>query len=114
MSGGVYTEGLSGARGARMTDTATPASDAADLRGRPGAGAQLSEQIGEAGARRKRSRDVRPLGRLLPYAWNHKGHALMAGLWLILSTAASLGLTSAARVQQGGRIADSVTYDCAP
>ncbi|RZI98394.1 MAG: ATP-binding cassette domain-containing protein [Brevundimonas sp.] len=80
-----------------MTDTATPASDAADIRGRPGAGAQLSEQIGEAGARRKRSRDVRPLGRLLPYAWNHKGHALMAGLWLILSTGASLGLTAAAR-----------------
>lgn len=80
-----------------MTDTTAPLQDAADLRGRPGAGAQLSEQMSEAGGRRKRSRDVRPLGRLLPYAWRHKGHASLAGIWLILSTVASLSLTAAAR-----------------
>jgi ATP-binding cassette subfamily B protein len=79
-----------------MTDAAASA-DPADIRGRPGAGAQLSEQLGEAGERRKRSRDVRPLGRLWPYAWNHKGHATMAGFWLVMSTAASLSLTAAAR-----------------
>lgn len=79
-----------------MTDVAAPA-DPADIRGRPGAGAQLSEQLGEAGERRKRSRDVRPLGRLWPYAWRHKGHAAMAGFWLVMSTTASLGLTAAAR-----------------
>ncbi len=70
---------------------------AADLRGRPGAGALLAEQMGEAGQRRERRRDVRPLGRLLPYALRHKGHMAMAGVWLILSTAASLALTAAAR-----------------
>ena len=96
MRGGVYTGGRSGARGAAMTDAAATA-DPADIRGRPGAGAQLSEQLGEAGERRKRSRDVRPLGRLLPYAWRHKGHAAMAGFWLVMSTTASLGLTAAAR-----------------
>ncbi len=79
-----------------MTD-ANATADAADIRGRPGAGAQLIEQMGEAGDRRARRRDVRPLGRLLPYAMRHKGHAAMAGIWLILSTSASLALTAAAR-----------------
>jgi len=79
-----------------MTD-ATVTTDAADIRGRPGVGAQLVEQMGEAGQRRERRRDVRPLGRLLPYAMRHKGHVAMAGVWLILSTSASLALTAAAR-----------------
>lgn len=80
-----------------MTDATPHAETAADIRGRPGAGAQLAEQMGEAGARRERRRDVRPLGRLVPYAMRHKAHAAMAGVWLILSTAASLALTAAAR-----------------
>jgi ATP-binding cassette subfamily B protein len=86
-----------------MTDLSASTSDAADLRGRPGAGAQLAEQMGEAGERRKRSRDVRPLGRLIPYLMRHKGHALLAAFWLILSTSASLALTAAARgaIDQG-------------
>ncbi|MDP3800711.1 ABC transporter transmembrane domain-containing protein [Brevundimonas sp.] len=79
-----------------MTD-ATATADAADIRGRPGAGAVLIEQLGEAGQRREKRRDIRPLGRLLPYAMRHKGHLTMAGLWLILSTAASLALTASAR-----------------
>ncbi len=80
-----------------MTDATPYADTAADIRGRPGAGAQLAEQMSEAGARRERRRDVRPLGRLVPYAMRHKAHAAMAGVWLILSTAASLALTAAAR-----------------
>jgi ATP-binding cassette subfamily B protein len=80
-----------------MTDAPPSAADAADIRGRPGAGALLVEQLGEAGARRERRRDIRPLGRLLPYAMRHKGHAAMAGVWLILSAAASLALTASAR-----------------
>ncbi|MDQ3125432.1 MAG: ABC transporter transmembrane domain-containing protein [Pseudomonadota bacterium] len=79
-----------------MTDAPATA-DAADIRGRPGAGAVLMEQLGEAGQRREKRRDVRPLGRLLPYAMRHKGHMAMAGLWLILSTVASLALTASAR-----------------
>jgi len=81
-----------------MTDpTAHSDAAASDIRGRPGAGALLAEQMGEAGERRERRRDVRPLGRLLPYAMRHKGHVAMAGVWLILSTAASLALTASAR-----------------
>ena len=81
-----------------MTDaTAASNTSTADIRGRPGAGALLAEQMGEAGERRERRRDVRPLGRLLPYALRHKGHVGMAAVWLILSTAASLSLTASAR-----------------
>ncbi|WP_426028716.1 ABC transporter transmembrane domain-containing protein [Brevundimonas sp. TWP2-3-4b2] len=79
-----------------MTDATTTA-DAADIRGRPGAGAVLMEQLGDAGKRREKRRDIRPLGRLLPYALRHKGHLAMAAVWLILSTAASLSLTASAR-----------------
>src|SRR5215217_5085395 len=96
MSGGVYTGGRSGARGAHMTDTHASAADA-DLRGRPGAGALLAEQMSEAGGRREKRRDVRPLARLLPFALRHKGHLAMAVLWLLLSTISSLSLTAAAR-----------------
>jgi len=80
-----------------MTDATANPDAAADIRGRPGAGAQLAEQMGEAGERRARRRDVRPLGRLFPYAMRHKGHVAMAAVWLILSTSASLALTAAAR-----------------
>lgn len=80
-----------------MTDATANPDAAADIRGRPGAGAQLVEQMGEAGERRPRRRDVRPLGRLFPYAMRHKGHVAMAAVWLILSTSASLALTAAAR-----------------
>jgi ATP-binding cassette subfamily B protein len=85
-----------------MTDlspTATPA----DAQGRPGAGALLVEQLGEAGSRRQKRKDVRPLGRLLPYLGRHKLDALFALFWLLASTGASLALTAAARgaIDQG-------------
>jgi ATP-binding cassette subfamily B protein len=80
-----------------MTETFAAPADSADLRARPGAGAQLSEQISEAAARRTKSRDVRPLLRLVPYALRHKGQLVMASVWLLASTAASLGLTATAR-----------------
>ncbi|MES2835478.1 MAG: ABC transporter transmembrane domain-containing protein [Pseudomonadota bacterium] len=79
-----------------MTDASTPnARFEAD--GRPGAGAVLAEQMSEAGGRRARARDIRPLARLWPFAKRHWGQAALAGFWLILSTAASLGLTVTAR-----------------
>ncbi|WP_299175875.1 ABC transporter transmembrane domain-containing protein [uncultured Brevundimonas sp.] len=67
------------------------------VEGRPSAGAVLIEQMSEAGAKRAKRRDIRPLARLIPYALRHKGHALMAVFWLLLSTSASLGLTALAR-----------------
>lgn len=85
-----------------MTDLA-PTATPADVQGRPGAGALLAEQMGEAGSRRQKRKDVRPLGRLLPYLGRHKLDALFALFWLLLSTAASLGLTATARgaIDQG-------------
>ncbi|SFS80771.1 ABC transporter transmembrane domain-containing protein [Brevundimonas viscosa] len=80
-----------------MTDPTASAADPADLRGRPGAGALLAEQMADAGARREKRRDIRPLARLLPYALRHKGHLGFAAFWLVMSTSASLGLTAAAR-----------------
>ncbi len=79
-----------------MTDARQP--DARfEAEGRPGAGAVLAEQMSEAGGRRERRKDIRPLARLLPYAAQHWGQAALAGFWLLLSTGASLGLTVTAR-----------------
>ena len=72
-----------------MTDTRTSA-DSAQARGRPGAGALLADQMDEAGERRQKRRDIRPLARLWPYLMRHKVDAAIAGFWLILSTVASL------------------------
>ncbi|MEJ8405552.1 ABC transporter transmembrane domain-containing protein [Brevundimonas vesicularis] len=77
--------------------SANRTSGMASLEGRPSAGALLAEQMSEAGAKRAKRRDIRPLARLIPFAMRHKGHALMAVFWLLLSTAASLGLTALAR-----------------
>lgn len=87
-----------------MTDHSSPAasrsampSGRSEAEGRPGAGALLVEQMSEAGEKRAKRRDIRPLARLLPYAMRHKGHVLLAMLWLLASTSASLGLTVMAR-----------------
>ncbi|WP_425984622.1 ABC transporter transmembrane domain-containing protein [Brevundimonas sp. TWP1-2-1b1] len=77
--------------------SANRASGVASMEGRPSAGALLADQMSEAGAKRAKRRDIRPLARLIPFAMRHKGHALMAVFWLLLSTAASLGLTALAR-----------------
>ncbi|ASE40472.1 ABC transporter transmembrane domain-containing protein [Brevundimonas vesicularis] len=82
---------------AASAPSANRASGMASLEGRPSAGALLADQMSEAGAKRAKRRDIRPLTRLIPFAMRHKGHALMAVFWLLLSTAASLGLTALAR-----------------
>jgi len=71
--------------------------------GRPGAGAVLAEQMDEAGGKRAKSRNIRPLGRLLPFLGRHKMDAAIATVWLIGSTVASLALTATARgaIDQG-------------
>ncbi|WP_242913948.1 ABC transporter transmembrane domain-containing protein [Brevundimonas pishanensis] len=65
--------------------------------GRPGVGAQLVEQMSEASGKRDRSKNVRSLGRLLPYLARHKGHAALSAVFLVFSTVASLALTATAR-----------------
>ncbi len=84
-----------------MTETPPPSRAApnldAEASGRPGAGAQLSERLSEAGERRTRQKDVRPLLRLWPFAVQHRGHVALSVFWLLMSTAASLGLTVTSR-----------------
>ncbi len=81
--------------------TASPpnydAPSTAEAAGRPGAGAILAEQMGDAGERREKRKDVRPLLRLWPYLMQHRLDALIAGFWLLGSTGASLALTATAR-----------------
>ena len=68
-----------------------------DLHDRPGPGAVLADAMREGADRRARRRDIRPLARLFPFLMAHWGSALIAGVWLLVSTAASLGLTVTAR-----------------
>lgn len=65
--------------------------------GRPTAGQALAQSLSEAGARREKSRNIGALRRLTPFAATHWGDALLAGVFLILSTSATLGLSAAIR-----------------
>ena len=69
-----------------------------DAAGRPSAGALLAAEIDAGRSRRGKSKDIRPLRRLLPFILAHKGDAGAAIFFLLLSTAATLSLTGAARL----------------
>ncbi|MFN9711660.1 MAG: ABC transporter transmembrane domain-containing protein, partial [Alphaproteobacteria bacterium] len=66
--------------------------------GRPSAGQALAQNLSEAAAKRGRSRNIGALRRLAPFARAHWGDASLAGLFLILSTCATLGISGAIRL----------------
>src|SRR5690348_4933115 len=66
--------------------------------GRPTAGQALAQSLDEAAERRPRSRNVRALGRLIPFAMGHGADALAAGVFLVMAAGSSLALTGAARL----------------
>ena len=66
--------------------------------GRPSVGAELRQQMHSAAQRRERSRNIRPLTHLAPLIRAHWTDALAALTALLVSTAATLALTSAARL----------------
>ncbi|HEY0053556.1 MAG TPA: ABC transporter transmembrane domain-containing protein, partial [Caulobacteraceae bacterium] len=66
--------------------------------GRPGTGALLVEQMDEARGKRAKSKNLRPLARLLPYVGRHRADAALAGLFLLLASAATLSISGAARL----------------
>jgi ATP-binding cassette subfamily B protein len=70
--------------------------EAAD--GRAGAGQTLSQSLKTAAAHREKSRNVRALTRLIPYARRHALDAGLAFVFLLVTTAATLGLSGAARL----------------
>jgi len=72
-------------------DSVTPA-------GRPSAGAVLAETLSQSAQRRERRRDLRPLTALLPYVRAHRADAILAAIFLLISTAASLSISAAVRL----------------
>ncbi|THD68363.1 ABC transporter transmembrane domain-containing protein [Phenylobacterium sp.] len=72
--------------------------------GRPTAGQALAQTLDEAAERRPKSRDVRALGHLIPFAAGHRLDAAAAGVFLVTAAASSLALTGAVRL-----LADHVT-----
>ena len=66
--------------------------------GRPGAGALLAAQIAEGKSKREKRRDLKPLRALLPLLRANRGDALLACLFLVLSTSMTLSLTAAGRM----------------
>jgi ATP-binding cassette, subfamily B, bacterial len=70
----------------------------AEAAGRPGAGALLADQLAQAADKRPGRRDLRPLRGLWPPVKNHVGDAVLALVFLLCSTAATLGMSGAARI----------------
>ncbi len=65
--------------------------------GRPSAGQALAQNLTEAAERRGKSRNIRALGRLIPFAAGHRSDAGAAGLFLVTASIATLGMTGAIR-----------------
>jgi ATP-binding cassette, subfamily B, bacterial len=66
--------------------------------GRPSPGTVAAGRTSEEAAKREKSRDMKPLTRLLPYLWRRPVELGLAGLFLILAAGATLALPAAARV----------------
>jgi len=82
-----------------MSDTPLPDLGAqAAVAGRPTAGQALAQSLDEAAERRAKSRNVRALGHLIPFAAGHRLDAAAAGVFLVTAAGASLGLTGAVRL----------------
>ena len=72
--------------------------DEAVAAGRPNAGAVLAQSMSQAAARRPKSRDLKPLAGLWPHVRAHIGDAILACLFLMVSSSATIGITIALRV----------------
>ena len=72
--------------------------DEAIAAGRPGAGAVLAATMAQSAQRRPKGRDLRPLAELWPHVKAHWPDAFMAGLFLLISSSASLAISGAARM----------------
>ncbi|WAC48071.1 ABC transporter transmembrane domain-containing protein [Asticcacaulis sp. SL142] len=79
-----------------MQASSSPSPDTA-VTDRPGSGSELVSQLSQAAGGRAKTRDLSPLKRLVPYLLRQKVDAGFAVLFLLLSSAATLGLTGASR-----------------
>ncbi|MFN3230329.1 MAG: ABC transporter transmembrane domain-containing protein, partial [Asticcacaulis sp.] len=73
-----------------MTDT--PPTDL--VKDRPSPGKVLAEQLAESARKRDKSKDLTPLMRLWPYMRRQWGDGLLALLFMLISTSATLALTA--------------------
>jgi len=79
-------------------ESALAADVAGEAGGRPSAGQALAQSLDEAAGRRAKSRNVGALRRLGPFIAAHWGDAILSGLFLLVSTSATLGLSGAVRL----------------
>ena len=70
----------------------------AAVEGRPSEGQALAQSLAEGAAKRGRSRNVGALRRLAPFLAAHWGRAAAAFVFLLLSSAATLGMSGAIRL----------------
>ena len=94
-----------------MTDLPPQPSEEPAAPGRPGAGAILADQLDRAADRREKRRDIRPLRRLLPHLWRHRGDGFMAAVFLLFSTASTLGLSGAFKLVVDSGLAAGATTE---
>jgi ATP-binding cassette subfamily B protein len=73
-----------------------PAADAPP-KDRPSAGAELARQMQQQAGRREKSRDLRPLGRLMPYMLRQKVNFAFMLVFLLISSATVPAMTFVAR-----------------
>jgi len=79
-------------------DSAIAADVAGEAGGRPSTGQALAQTLEEAAGRRAKSRNVGALRRLSPFIAAHWGDATLSGLFLLISTSSTLGLSGAVRL----------------
>ncbi|HEY1929931.1 MAG TPA: ABC transporter transmembrane domain-containing protein [Caulobacteraceae bacterium] len=83
-----------------MTNTAA---NRASTAGRPSLGALMREEFAVDAFRRERRRDLKPLGRLLPFVWKHPVDAVLGALFMLVSSGSILAMTDGVRrVIDGG------------
>ncbi|WP_395674450.1 ABC transporter transmembrane domain-containing protein [Phenylobacterium sp.] len=70
----------------------------AEPEGRPSVGAELVQTLAAEGGRREKSRNLKPLARLLPFARRHVADAALAAVFLVFTASATLGLSGALRL----------------
>ncbi|MDR3509273.1 MAG: ATP-binding cassette domain-containing protein [Caulobacteraceae bacterium] len=66
--------------------------------GRPTSGAVLAQSMAQAADRRPKSRDLKPLAGLWPHIRAHIGDAILACLFLLISSSATVSLSIAGRM----------------
>ena len=71
--------------------------------GRPSSGAELIADIRQAAGARGKTRNLRPLVRLIPYLWRQKAAGAAMIVFLLLSAAATPSMTFVAKqlIDQG-------------